>query len=162
MYEPEYEDFLHSIKTALMFNSWVNEQDEEFLLEEYNIRPGELRAKVDIADWLLYAAEELSKIMHYQYLVKEIVKLRLRLKYGVKEELLPLIRLENIGRVRARTLFRNRLRDIKDVKNADLSTLTQLLGEKTALGIKKQLGQEKLEIPENKRKGQISLKDWKE
>lgn len=162
MYEPEYEEFLHSIKTALMFNSWINEQDEEFLLEEYNIRPGELRAKLDIADWLLYAAEELSKIMHYQYLVKEIIKLRLRLKYGVKEELLPLVRLENIGRVRARILFRNRLRDIKDVKNADLPTLTQLLGEKTALSIKKQLGLEKLEIPENKRKGQISLRDWGE
>ena len=162
MYDPEYEEFLNSVKTALMFNSWISEQDEEFLLEEYNIRPGELRAKTDRADWLLYAAEELSKIMHYQYLVKEIIKLRLRLKYGVKEELLPLVRLENIGRVRARILFRNRLRDIKDVKNADLSTLTQLLGEKTALGIKKQLGQEKLEVPENKRKGQISLRDWGE
>ncbi len=160
MYEPEYGEFLHSVKTASMFNSWINEQDEEFLLEEYNIRPGELRTKIDVADWLLYAAEELGKIMQYQYLVKEIVKLRLRLKYGVKEELLPLVRLENIGRVRARILFRNRLRDIKDVKNSDLSTLTQLLGEKTALSVKKQLGQEQSEIPENKRKGQISLRDW--
>ncbi|MBI2101838.1 hypothetical protein HYT53_04480 [Candidatus Woesearchaeota archaeon] len=162
MYEPEYEDFLNSVKTSLMFNKWISEQDEEFLLEEYNIRPGELRAKLDIADWLLYAAEEISKLLHYQSLIKEIVKLRLRLKYGVKEELLPLIRLENIGRVRARILFRNRIRDLKDAKNADLYTLTQLLGEKVALSVKKQLGQEKLEVPENKRKGQISLRDWGE
>ncbi len=160
MYEPEYEDFLNSIKTGLMLNDWASEQDEEFLLEEYNIRPGELRVKMDIADWLLYAAEEISKIMHYQSLIKEIVKLRLRLKYGVKEELLPLIRLENIGRVRARILFRNRLKDIKDVRNADLSTLTYLLGEKTAISVKKQLGEEHNLVPENKRKGQISLKDW--
>ncbi|MBI3034942.1 hypothetical protein HYY71_01340 [Candidatus Woesearchaeota archaeon] len=160
MYEPEYEDFLNSVKTALMLRQWISEQDEEFLLEEYSIRPGELRAKLDIADWLLYAAEELSRIMHYQYLIKEIVKLRLRLKYGVKEELLPLVRLENIGRARARILFRNRLRDIKDIKNADLSTLTQLLGEKVALSVKKQLGQEQIGVPENRRKGQISLKDW--
>ena len=95
-------------------------------------------------------------------MLKEIVKLRLRLKYGVREELLPLIRLENIGRVRARILFRNRIKDIQDLKNTDLATLTQLLGEKTALGIKKQIGQEQLGIPENKRKGQISLKDWGE
>lgn len=160
MYEPEYEDFLNSVKTALMFNQWINEQDEEFLLEEYNIRPGELRAKLELADWLLYATEEISKIMHYQSIIKEIIKLRLRLKYGVKEELLPLVRLENIGRARARILFRNRLRDLKDVKNADLSTLTQLLGEKVALSVKKQLGQEQIEVPENKRKGQISLRDW--
>ena len=162
MYEPEYEDFLNSVKTALMFNHWINEQDEEFLLEEYNIRPGELRGKLEIADWLLYATEEISRIMHYQSLIKEIVKLRLRLRYGVKEELLPLVRLENIGSVRARLLFRNRLRDIKDLKNADLTTLTQILGEKVALSVKKQLGQEQLEMPENKRKGQISLRDWEE
>lgn len=162
MYEPEYEDFLNSVKTALMFTQWISEQDEEFLLEEYNIRPGEIKAKLDIADWLLYATEEICKIMHYQSLIKEIVKLRLRMKYGVKEELLPLVRLENIGRVRARLLFRNRFRDVKDLRNADLSTLTQLIGEKTALSVKKQLGQERLEVPENKRKGQISLRDWEE
>lgn len=160
MYEPEHEDFLNSVKTGMMFNYWISEQDEEFLLEEFNIRPGELRAKLEIADWLLYATEELSKILHYQSLIKEIVKLRLRMKYGVKEELLPLVRLENIGRVRARALFRNRMKDIKDIRNADLSTLTQILGEKIALSIKKQLGQEQIEVPENKRKGQISLRDW--
>ena len=162
MYEPEYEDFLNSVKTASMFNQWIDEQDEEFLLEEYNTRPGELRAKVDIADWLLYSTEEMCKMLHYQSLIKEIIKLRLRLKYGVKEELLPLIKLENIGRVRARLLFRNKLRDIKDLKNADLSTLTQIIGEKTALSIKKQLGQDVISVPENKRKGQISLRDWEE
>ena len=132
------------------------------MLEEYNIRPGELRVKLELADWLLYATEEIIKIMHYQSLIKEIVKLRLRLKYGVKEELLPLVRLENIGRARARILFRNRLRDIKELKNADLATLTQILGEKIALSVKKQLGQEQAEVPENKRKGQISLRDWEE
>ena len=162
MYEPEYEDFLNSVKTALMMNEWVNEKDEEYLLDEYAIRPGELRNKLETADWLLYATEEISKIMHYQSLIKEIVKLRLRLRYGVKEELLPLVRLENIGRVRARILFRNRLRDVKDLKSADLSTLTQILGEKVALSVKKQLGQEKIEVPGNKRKGQISLRDWEE
>jgi len=162
MYEPEYEDFLNSVKTCLMFNHWINEQDEEFLLEEYNVRPGEFKVKLEIADWLLYAAEEIGRIMHYQYLLKEIVKLRLRLRYGVKEELLPLVRLENVGRVRARLLFKNRLRDIKDLKNTDLTTLTQILGEKTALSVKRQLGQERMKVPENKRKGQISLRDWEE
>ena len=162
MYEPEYEDFLNSVKTASMFMQWINESDEETLLEEYNIRPGELRAKIDIADWLLYSTEEICKLLHYQSLIKEIVKLRLRLKYGVKEELLPLVRLENIGKVRARILFRNKLRDVKDLRGADYATLVQILGEKTALSVKKQLGQEQIIVPENKRKGQISLKDWEE
>ena len=160
MYDPEYEDFLNSIKTGTMILDWIEESDEETLLEQYNIRPGEIKAKLDIADWLLYAAEEISKILHYQYLIREIIKLRLRIRYGVKEELLTLVRLESIGRVRARNLFRNKLRDLGDLRNADLATLTQILGEKTALGVKKQLGQEVKEVPENKRKGQISLKDY--
>src|SRR3989338_298730 len=96
LYEPEYEDFANSIKTALMMHEWINERDEEYLLENYNARPGEIRGKLELADWLLYASEEISRILHYQYLNKEIVKLRLRLRHGVKEELLPLIRLQDI------------------------------------------------------------------
>lgn len=160
MYEPEYDDFLYSIKTALMFNDWVNEKDEEFLLEEYNIRPGELKVKLDIAEWLLYASEEICRILHYQSLIRDITKLRLRMKYGVKEELLPLLKFEQIGRVRARKLFRNKIKDIKDVKKSDLGKLVHILGEKVALNIKKQVGEEIREIPKGKRKGQISLVDY--
>ena len=79
MYEPEYEDFINSVKTALMLHEWINEKSEEYLLENYNARPGELRSKLNIADWLLYASEEISRILHFQYLNKELVKLRLML-----------------------------------------------------------------------------------
>lgn len=144
----------------MMFYDWINEKDEEFLLEEYNIRPGELKIKLDIADWLLYSSEELSKLLHFKYFIKEIVKLRLRLKYGVKEELLPLLRLEQIGRVRARTLYRNKIKDIADVKKVRLEILEQILGKKIALAVKKQVGEEIEIVPERKRKGQISLKDY--
>ena len=118
---------------------------------------------MNIADWLLYASEEISRLLHYQYLNKEIVKLRLRLKNGVKEELLPLVKIKGIGRVRARRLFVNRIRDIGDVKKADLVKLIQILGKQVALNAKKQVGQEQKEVPLGKRKGQISLlKDYHE
>ena len=162
MYEPEYEDFINSIKTALFFNDWINEKDEEYLLEEYNIRPGEIRAKLDIADWLLYSTEELVRILNFQELRKEVVKLRLRMKHGAKEELLPLLQLRNIGRIRARKLYFNEIKDIADVKKADLMKLAQVLGKNIALDVKKQVGQDfgKIKVKENKRKGQISLKDY--
>jgi|TARA_B100001964_G_C14240220_1_gene604611 helicase len=161
MYEPEYEDFVNSIKTALMLNEWINEKTEEYLLEEYNARPGELRSKLSIADWLLYASEEISRILHFQSLNKEIVKLRLRLKHGVREELLPLIKIKGVGRVRARKLYYNRIKDVGDVKNSDLMKLTQILGKQVALSVKKQVGQETKEVAKGKRKGQISLlKDY--
>jgi len=160
MYEPEYEEFLNSVKTGMMFHDWVSEKDEEFLLEEYNVRPGELRAKQDTANWLLHSSEELSKLLQFKSLIKEIVKLRLRMRYGVKEELLSLLRLEQIGRVRARKLYRNKIKDIADVKKVKLEILEQILGRKTALAVKKQVGEEVKEVRENKRKGQISLKDY--
>jgi helicase len=157
IYEPEYEDYVNSIKTALMLNEWINEKTEEYLLENYNARPGELRSKMNIADWLLYASEEISRILHYQQLNKEIVKLRLRLKHGIRGELLPLIKIKGIGRVRARKLFYNRIKDVGDVKRADLTKLIQILGQNVALNVKKQVGQEIKEVAAGKRKGQISL-----
>jgi len=162
LYEPEYEDFLNSVKTALFFDEWINERDEEYLLENYDIRPGEIRAKLNIADWLLFTAEELTRIMKFQLLLKELVKLRIRLKNGVREELIPLLKLAQIGRVRARKLFYNKVRTIGDVREADVMKLIQILGRNVALNVKKQVGQDYkgMKVKENKRKGQISLRDY--
>ena len=160
IYDPEYEDFTNSVKTALFFYDWVNEKDEDYLLENYNIRPGEIKSKLDIADWLLYCAEELSRILQFQQIIKDILRLRLRLKYGAKEELLTLLKLKNIGRVRARNLYKNRIKDIADLKKADITRLVQILGKETALSVKEQLGQKIPEVKENKKKGQISLLDY--
>ena len=68
-----------------------------------------------------------------------------------------MVKIKDIGRVRARKLYYNRIKDVGDVKKADLTKLTQILGQKVALSVKKQVGQETKEIPKGKRKGQISL-----
>ncbi len=162
LYDPDYDDFLNAFKTALFFQDWIGEKDEEELLEKYSIRPGEIRVKRELANWLLYAAEELARMTKKRDVTKKVIKTRLRLRYGVREELLPLLRLEGVGRVRARKLYNNRIRDVKDVKNSDITTLAHLMGRKTAFNIKKQVGQDvdKARVPERKRKGQISLEDY--
>jgi helicase len=166
MFEPEYEEYLKSIKTAMFFYDWIDEVDEENLLEKYNIRPGEIRVKLSLADWLLYGCVEISKLIKLHGLIKEIEKVRMRLTYGAKEELLPLLRLKNIGRIRARKLFNNKIKGIEDVKNADLGLLTQLVGKQIALNIKKQVGEdlreEKVQVKETKRKGQTSIARYDE
>ena len=48
----------------------------------------------------------------------------------------------------------------RDIKNADLATLSQILGKNVALGIKDQVGEKVEIVKENKRKGQINLKDF--
>ena len=68
-------------------------------------------------------------------------KLRKRLKYGVKEELIMLTELRGIGRVRARRLFSAGIRTIGDVKNVDIEDLKKIIPEKVALLVKEELKQ---------------------
>ena len=56
--------------------------------------------------------------------------MRVRLKYGAKEELLALLRFKNIGRVRSRLLFNAGIKDRRDVKEASLEKLAQVLKSK--------------------------------
>jgi helicase len=160
-FEEGYDEFLSTIKTSMFFEEWIDEKNEEYLLEKYGIRPGEIHAKLNNADWLIYSAYELTKLMRFQTVLKQLAKLRFRVKNGVKEELLPLLQLKGIGRVRARKMFDNRLKTLADVKKADISTLTQILKSgKLVVDVKEQLGQKVEAVKERKRKGQISLKDY--
>lgn len=158
-YDYDYEDYYHALKTALFFQDWMEENTEETLLEHYDIRPGEISVKLDLADWIVYATEELAKLLGYHSLLKEITKLRIRLRYGVKEELIPLMKFRGIGRVRARRLFHAKIRDVGDVKAVDATTLAQILGTKLAADIKQQVDQDvtKELIPKGRRKGQTSI-----
>ena len=159
-YEEDYDDFVDSLKTAMFFYDWIDEQDDEHLLDKYDVRPGETRAKIETADWLLYATEELSKLIEKSLFYREILKLRLRMRYGIKEELLTLVKLKEIGRARARRLFSNGIKDLGDVKTADFAKLKFLIGESAARSIKEQVGEKVEEISETKRKGQMSLKKF--
>lgn len=161
-FEEDYDNFLASIKTALFFQGWIEEKEEDYLLEKYDIRPGEIRVKVEIAKWLLYALEELAKIKsENKELLREITQLRMRVQYGAKEELLPLLRLKGIGRVRARRLVSNSIKDLGDIKKVDITTLTQILGRMIAEEVKKQVGEDiSEEISPGKRKGQLSIQKF--
>ncbi len=139
-YDEEYDDYLNSIKTAELFNNWINEADEEVLLEKYDIRPGEVKVKLDNADWLLYSAQEIAKIMQLGNVLRELNKARLRLKHGAKEELLPLLKLEQVGRVRARKMFSQGIKDLGDIRKADFVVLSRILGKKIAENVLEQVG----------------------
>lgn len=159
-FEPDYDEYLDSIKTAAYFGEWIEERDDEFLLEHYDIRPGENYTKLETADWLLYSLEELSKLLGKREFATQTTKLRIRIRYGAKEELLPLLRLREIGRVRARKLFGNDIKDLGDIKKADFAKLKFLLGEAVAKSVKEQVGEKTEEIRETKRKGQMSIEKY--
>jgi helicase len=160
MFEPEYEEYLHGLKTGMMLQEWMNEKDEEYLYEHYDVRPGETRAKLTTGDWLLYALGEVARIRQHMVLLKDIQKMRFRLRYGVKEELLSLLRLEGIGRMRARTLFRAGIKDLGDVRKAELGLLSNILGKKIAASIKKQVGESVPEVEDLPAPAPNNLAQW--
>ncbi|MFH7882579.1 MAG: restriction endonuclease subunit R, partial [Candidatus Aenigmatarchaeota archaeon] len=155
----EFDDFLKSVKTALMFESWINEASEDDILTKFRVVPGEFYSRKHVADWLIYSLQELALLLGYKELLKEIRKLRIRLEYGVKEELLPLVRLRNIGRRRARILYSSNLRSLNDLRRIPYESLSRIVGPKIAKSIKDQL-ERKGEV-EHKEISQASLTKFK-
>jgi len=154
MFDSDYDAFLNSVKTCFLLNDWISEKDDDFLMEQYDAGPGIVRVKIETANWLLYALYEIARIRQKQDILKQIIKLRFRLRYGVKEELLPLLKLKNIGRIRARKLFRENIKRVSDVKKAKPEFLSRLLGsKKVAENILSQAG---AEFGKDNNKGQIS------
>lgn len=139
IWEEEYESFLSALKLALTFETWINEESEEFILDKFKLTPGEFHAKREIADWLIYALEEISKILKLNFLVSEIRKLRIRLHYGVREELLELVSLKEIGRKRARRLFNAGFKNISILRKADEKAISKIVGSNIAKVIKEQI-----------------------
>ncbi|MFC6770844.1 ski2-type helicase, partial [Halorubrum pallidum] len=55
-----FEDWLASLKTARLLEDWATEVDEDRIAERYGVGPGDIRGKVETAEWLLRAAETLA------------------------------------------------------------------------------------------------------
>ncbi len=141
----EYDNFLCYFKTALALEEWMNERGEDFLMDNYGVTPGGLRSKVDIADWLLYSCQELSNLLRLREESKKIRKIRTRMKYGIKEELVSLVKLREIGRARARILYNSGYRTVSSLRKAPKERLGDLLGPKIAQKVMEQFGKKKEE-----------------
>lgn len=125
--DPEDVENLVQGKFVLLLLEWINEKNERELLENYSIRPGEFRSKLEILNWLCYSSEELAKIVNPQ-IKSKIALFNVRILEGVKEELLELVKLKNIGRVRARKLYNAGIKTINDLLTKQ-STAREILGK---------------------------------
>lgn len=136
--QDDYYELTRGVRTTMFFEDWINEFNEEELLEKYNVRPGEINAKIERLDWLIYSATEITRLTNKD-LVKHLVRLRIRARNGCKQELIPLLKFKNIGRVRARKLFKNNIKNVHDVKVIAYEKLSAILGKKIALDMKKEV-----------------------
>lgn len=140
--EPDrYEFFLAEVKTAQMLQAWLEETYEDDIHERFGVGAGDIRRNVDTAEWLLHAAHDLAGLFKAKSALKPLRKLRERVRYGVKEELLELVQLRGVGRVRARSLFKAGYRRLADIKQADEKGLARVpyIGTEIARNIKRQV-----------------------
>ena len=114
-----------------MLNEWVSEKVEREIMKDYRTTPGALFVKVTNADWLLYSAMELAKLSRINAV--KLLEMRIRVKYGIRKELMDLIRLEQVGRVRARMMFNNGIRKAHDIRKPEAQeAMKSMFGKETA------------------------------
>jgi len=137
----DYDFFLAEVKTASLLDDWIAERTEDDVTKRFGIGPGDVRRMTDQAEWLLYAMAELGRIFNKKK-VRALTRLTIQVQYGVKEELLELISLRGVGRVRGRALYQRGFKTLRDLQKADPNDLSRIptIGSNLAMKIKEQVG----------------------
>jgi len=158
----QYELYLASIKTAKLLNDWMSEVRENDIASAFGVGPGDIRNKVEMCEWLMHSAARLSEVFNKEA-APECSEMVTRLRYGIRPELLEIVRLRGLGRVRARALYERGIRTIEDLRHTSYDRLKQIptIGESVARTIKDQLGQSDPTMPPAQTEAQRSLSDFK-
>lgn len=139
----DFYTYLATLKTTWMISQWMEEEKEELICDQFNIGPGDIYRHVESIEWILYAAGLIAELLRKKSLTFHIEKLRNRLRYGVKDELLELIQLKGVGRVRARSLYAKGIHNLSKLKALSKDELAHIptIGKSLATDIHTQLDQ---------------------
>lgn len=120
---------------------WVEETGERAMGDKLGVEPGDMHRMVETGQWLAHAMYEVAKLTGREDLLTELAGMRTRIRYGIKEELMPLVALEGIGRVRARALYQAGFTDVSAIAKAPQAKLASVakIGPTVAEKLKVQL-----------------------
>lgn len=137
-----YEELLGEVKTAMVLKGWIEEMSEDQTIERFRVQPGDLYRTIQNAKWLLHATHELALLFGNKQVLPQTLRLMERIEKGVKKELLPIVKLEGVGRVRGRIIYNAGYKTIEDIKHAAIKDLVSLplIGPRLAKKIKEQVG----------------------
>jgi len=136
--EVNYDFLLREAKTAAMLIDWISEVKEGQISDRYRIGPGDIRRTAETAQWLMHSLAELSRHLALGAAYKAD-QLATRIQYGAGPDLLALLELKGIGRVRARKLYQAGYTSLDKLRAADPSRVGELLGPKIAEKVRAQL-----------------------
>jgi helicase len=128
-------------RSLLALQAWITESSELSLSDNLGIESGDMHRMTETANWLSYCLREISKHVERADLLEELGDLRRRIVYGIREELLDLVRVKGIGRVRARILFKNGIKNLTDLEKIPVNKLAEIdkIGSTIAENIKTEL-----------------------
>ncbi len=129
------------MKGTLVLESWINELKFDQIENMWSVQPGDLRSRVELAEWLLYATRRILKEdtdlasinrKAHKTLVDAINEVYRRVKYGCKGDLLGLVSIKGVGRIRAREMINelglSTTRDVTMMTENDKNKLGDLWG----------------------------------
>ena len=128
-------------RSLLALHSWITESSELSLSDNLGIESGDMHRMTETANWLSYCMREISKHVQRADLLEELGDLRNRIVYGIREELLDLVRIKGVGRVRARILYKHGIKTLDDLRKIPVNKLAEIdkIGSTLADNIKSEL-----------------------
>jgi helicase len=128
-------------RSLLALQAWITESSELTLSDNLGIESGDMHRMIETSDWLTYCLREISKHVERVDLLDELENLRRRIIYGIREELLDLVKVKGIGRVRARVLYKHGIKTLDDLSKIPVNKLAEIdkIGSTIADNIKSEL-----------------------
>jgi helicase len=126
--DEDEEAYYRGLKTTMLLQDWANELSDTMICERYSVGPGDIYSMVESVNWLLHATSRLAPMFSPRFR-NQVREFEYCMKYGVKRELLPLVKIRNIGRVRARRLFNSGITSQEDLQAAGIDRVSQILGK---------------------------------
>ena len=128
-------------RSLLALQAWITESSELSLSDSFSIESGDMHRMAEMANWLSYCLREISKHVDRADLLEELDDFRKRIVYGIREELLDLVRVKGIGRVRARILYKHKIKNLDDLAKIPVNKLAEIdkIGSTIADNIKSEL-----------------------
>ena len=142
-------------KSLLILYKWIDAMTYQDMSEHFDAEPGDIFYIKENAKNLAYTSTEIVKfwrdyakgneqkkiVSEYQNLIDELDLLRLQIIHGVPEKYLELVKIKQIGRVRAQILYKNGYKNKTSLKKAPLEKLAAIdkIGIILAKSIKSQV-----------------------
>ena len=142
-------------KSLLILYKWIDAMTYQNMSEHFDAEPGDIFYIKENAKDLIYIFTEIVKfwrdyaqeneqkriVSEYQNLVDELDSLKLQIIHGVPEKYLELVKIRQIGRVRAQILHKNKIENRTKLKKVQLEKLAAIdkIGMTLAKSIKSQV-----------------------